>query len=108
MSIIGHSGCSKSTLLSIWYQASCRSRPAACSLRTREVNEAGPDRAVVFQNHSLLPWLSVYANVKIAVDKVFSSIKSKQERHDWIDGQPRPRADEPMPRTSVRRKSPAA
>jgi ABC-type Fe3+/spermidine/putrescine transport system ATPase subunit len=39
---------------------------------------------VVFQNHSLLPWLTVYANVKIAVDKVFGGTKSRQERHDWI------------------------
>ena len=39
-------------------------------LEDREVNSPGPDRAVVFQNHSLLPWLTVYANVRLAVDKV--------------------------------------
>src|SRR5262249_24746694 len=43
----------------------------------------GPDRAVVFQNHSLLPWLSVYENVRLAVDQVFRRTKSRAERHDW-------------------------
>ncbi len=38
---------------------------------------------MVFQNHSLLPWLTVYENVKLAVDKVFSSKKSRAERHEW-------------------------
>ena len=44
-------------------------------LEDREVNAPGPDRAVVFQNHSLLPWLTVYENVRLAVDKVFSRAK---------------------------------
>jgi nitrate/nitrite transport system ATP-binding protein len=39
---------------------------------------------VVFQNHSLLPWLTVYDNVNLAVAKVFGSRKSKAERHEWI------------------------
>jgi len=47
------------------------------------VNEPGPDRAVVFQNHSLLPWLTAYDNVRLAVDKVFSSTKSRAQRHAW-------------------------
>ena len=38
----------------------------------------------MFQNHSLLPWLTVYDNVAIAVNKVFGSKKSKTERHDWV------------------------
>src|ERR1051326_6797676 len=83
VSIIGHSGCGKSTLLNL--VAGLMPVSAGCVLlENKEVNEPGPDRAVVFQNHSLLPWLTVYANVKIAVDKVFSSTKSRQERHEWI------------------------
>jgi nitrate/nitrite transport system ATP-binding protein len=39
--------------------------------------------AVVFQNHSLLPWLTVYENVELAVDKVFRGRKSRAERRDW-------------------------
>ena len=83
VSIIGHSGCGKSTMLNL--VAGLLPVTAGCVLlENKEVNDPGPDRAVVFQNHSLLPWLTVYANVKIAVDKVFSGTKSRQERHDWI------------------------
>jgi nitrate/nitrite transport system ATP-binding protein len=53
-------------------------------LENQEVNAPGPERAVVFQNHSLLPWLTVYDNVALAVNKVFSGKKSKAERHEWI------------------------
>jgi len=82
VSIIGHSGCGKTTLLNI--VAGLASVSAGCVLlENREVNEPGPDRAVVFQNHSLLPWLTVYDNVRLAVDKVFGGVKSRAERHDW-------------------------
>jgi nitrate/nitrite transport system ATP-binding protein len=50
----------------------------------KEINSPGPDRAMVFQNHSLLPWLTVYDNVKLAVDKVLSKTMSRQQRHEWI------------------------
>ena len=53
-------------------------------MENKEVNDPGPDRAVVFQNHSLLPWLTVYNNVRLAVDKVFSGTKSRAERHAWV------------------------
>jgi nitrate/nitrite transport system ATP-binding protein len=83
VSIIGHSGCGKSTLLNI--VAGLVPATIGCVLlEGREVNDPGPDRAVVFQNHSLLPWLTVYDNVKLAVDKAFSGKKSRSERHDWV------------------------
>jgi nitrate/nitrite transport system ATP-binding protein len=55
----------------------------AVILDKQEVNAPGPDRAVVFQNHSLLPWLSVRENVSLAVDKVFGKTKTAAERRDW-------------------------
>ena len=83
VSIIGHSGCGKSTLLNL--VAGLLPVTAGCVLlENKEVNDPGPDRAVVFQNHSLLPWLTVYDNVALAVDKVFSGTKSRAERHDWV------------------------
>jgi nitrate/nitrite transport system ATP-binding protein len=82
VSIIGHSGCGKSTLLNI-VAGLVRSTVGGVLLEEREVNEPGPDRAVVFQNHSLLPWLTVYDNVRLAVDKVFSATKSRAERRAW-------------------------
>ncbi len=83
VSIIGHSGCGKSTLLNI-VAGLLQSTLGGVLLESREVNDPGPDRAVVFQNHSLLPWLTVYDNVGIAVNKVFSGKKSRAERHDWV------------------------
>src|SRR5213595_3965297 len=83
VSIIGHSGCGKSTLLNI--VAGLTDTTQGCVLlENREVNAPGPDRAVVFQNHSLLPWLTVYDNVAIAVNKVFGAAKSRGKRHDWV------------------------
>ena len=76
VSIIGHSGCGKSTLLNI--VAGLTTATMGCVLlENREVNSPGPDRAVVFQNHSLLPWLTVYENVRLGVDKVFASSKTR-------------------------------
>jgi nitrate/nitrite transport system ATP-binding protein len=83
ISIIGHSGCGKSTMLNLIAGLTQCTR-GAVFLEDREVKDPGPDRAVVFQNHSLLPWLTVYGNVKIAVDKVFGATRSKAERHDWV------------------------
>ena len=83
VSIIGHSGCGKSTLLNI-VAGLLPATTGGVLLENREVNDPGPDRAVVFQNHSLLPWLTVYDNVAIAVNKVFGGKKSRAERHDWV------------------------
>src|SRR3979409_1348596 len=83
VSMIGHSGCGKSTLLNI-LGGLLKSTQGEVFLEGKVVDEPGPDRAIVFQNHSLLPWLTVYGNIAIAVDKVFGSAKSKSERHDWV------------------------
>jgi nitrate/nitrite transport system ATP-binding protein len=83
VSLIGHSGCGKSTVLNIvagLYQAT----EGGVLLEDREVNAPGPERAVVFQNHSLLPWLTAYQNVELAVRQVFKGKKSKSEMRDWI------------------------
>ncbi len=82
VSIIGHSGCGKSTLLNI-VAGLTEATSGGVILEGKHVDEPGPDRAVVFQNHSLLPWLTVYDNVKLAVDKVFGSSKSRAERDEW-------------------------
>lgn len=82
VSLIGHSGCGKSTVLNI-IAGLLKATTGGIILDQKEVRGPGPDRAVVFQNHSLLPWLTVYDNVKLAVDQVFKKSKSKQERHEW-------------------------
>jgi len=71
VSLIGHSGCGKSTLLNI-VAGLTPVTSGAVTLENAHVERPGPDRAVVFQNHSLLPWLTVYENVKLAVDKVWA------------------------------------
>src|SRR5512139_3764338 len=83
VSIIGHSGCGKSTLLNIIAGLTGASTGGVL-LENREVNSPGPDRAVVFQNHSLLPWLTVFENVKLGVDKVFARTKTRAERDAWV------------------------
>ena len=83
ISIIGHSGCGKSTLLNIVAGLTTATQGGVL-LEGREVNSPGPDRAVVFQNHSLLPWLTVYDNVRLGVDKVFGKTKSRAERDEWV------------------------
>jgi len=70
VSLIGHSGCGKSTLLSLIAGLTPLSS-GAVTLEGKHVQGPGPDRAVVFQNHSLLPWLTVHENIKLAVDKVW-------------------------------------
>ncbi|MCG7963823.1 MAG: nitrate ABC transporter ATP-binding protein [Candidatus Thiodiazotropha taylori] len=82
ISLIGHSGCGKSTVLNI-VAGLLNATEGGVILEEKEVTEPGPDRAVVFQNHSLLPWLTVYDNVRLAVDQVFKKSKSKEERHRW-------------------------
>lgn len=72
VSIIGHSGCGKSTVLNL---IAGLTQPTKGNLfcAGREIAQPGPERAVVFQNHSLLPWLTCFENVHLAVERVFSS-----------------------------------
>jgi len=84
VSLIGHSGCGKSTVLNIvagLYQATT----GGVILDGKEVNEPGPDRAVVFQNHSLLPWLTAYENVELAVNQIFKGKKTRAEIKQWVE-----------------------
>lgn len=84
VSIIGHSGCGKSTVLNIiagLYEATY----GGVILEGKEVIGPGPDRAVVFQNHALMPWLTVYENVGLGVEQVFKGSKSKAEMKEWIE-----------------------
>ncbi len=84
VSLIGHSGCGKSTVLNVvagLYKAS----KGGVILNNHHVLGPGPDRAVVFQNHSLLPWLSAYENVELAVKEVFSKTMNKAEMKEWIE-----------------------
>ncbi|MCG2594017.1 ABC transporter ATP-binding protein [Ramlibacter sp. XY19] len=83
ISLIGHSGCGKSTVLNI-VAGLLKATSGGVIVDGREVNAPGPDRAVVFQNHSLLPWLTVYQNVELAVDKIFRETRTKAERREWI------------------------
>jgi len=76
VSLIGHSGCGKSTLLNL--VAGLLSPTAGgMILAGREIAGPGPDRGVVFQNHSLLPWLSCHSNVHLAVERVFGAVEPK-------------------------------
>ena len=82
VSIIGHSGCGKSTILSI-VAGLQELTSGAMLLENKEIKGPGPDRAVVFQNHSLLPWLTVYQNIEIGVKKVMPEL-SKHEAEERI------------------------
>lgn len=83
ISLIGHSGCGKSTLLNM---IAGLDLPTAgiVSLDGMTVTRPGPDRMVVFQNYSLLPWLTVRDNVALAVDEVLTE-KSPQERREIVE-----------------------
>jgi nitrate/nitrite transport system ATP-binding protein len=78
VALIGHSGCGKSTLLNL---IAGLLRPSAGVLLCdgREIAAPGPDRGVVFQNHSLLPWLSCFDNVHLAVERVYGATEGKAQ-----------------------------
>ncbi|OYV40787.1 MAG: nitrate ABC transporter ATP-binding protein [Thiomonas sp. 20-64-5] len=78
ISLIGHSGCGKSTLLNLIAGLTLPSSGVmVCD--GREIHAPGPDRAVVFQNHSLLPWMTCYGNIYLGVERVFAATESPQQ-----------------------------
>jgi nitrate/nitrite transport system ATP-binding protein len=78
LTLIGHSGCGKSTLLNL-IAGLLQPSSGILLCENREVSRPGPERAVVFQNHSLLPWLSCFENVHLAVERVFGAIEAKAD-----------------------------
>src|SRR5690606_6653968 len=76
LALIGHSGCGKSTLLNL-IAGLALPTSGALICDGREIAGPGPERAVVFQNHSLLPWLSCFDNIYLAVERVFGEKESK-------------------------------
>ena len=78
ITLIGHSGCGKSTLLNL-IAGLLRPSSGVLLCDNREIAAPGPERAVVFQNHSLLPWLTCFENVHLAVERVFGDSESRTE-----------------------------
>ena len=76
VTLIGHSGCGKTTLLNL-VAGLLRPSEGTMLLANKHIEGPGPDRGVVFQNHSLLPWLSCFENVYLAVQRVFPDRKEK-------------------------------
>ena len=78
ITLIGHSGCGKSTLLNL-IAGLLKPTDGALLCDNKEIAAPGPERAVVFQNHSLLPWLTCFENVHLAVERVFGATESKAQ-----------------------------
>ena len=78
VSLIGHSGCGKSTVLNL-IAGLLEASEGGLICNGREIDGPGPERAVVFQNHSLLPWMTCFGNVHLAVERVFGGKESKAQ-----------------------------
>jgi nitrate/nitrite transport system ATP-binding protein len=78
IALIGHSGCGKSTLLNL-VAGLLDATEGVLLLANKEIKGPGPERSVVFQNHSLLPWLTAFENVYLAVEKVFGGKETKAQ-----------------------------
>ncbi len=107
VTLIGHSGCGKSTLLNL-VAGLLKPTEGTIILAEREVAGPGPDHGVVFQNHSLLPWLTCFENVHLAVERVFREKKASLREYA---GERTPRSSWSSFRTrntSIRMRFPAA
>lgn len=84
VSLIGHSGCGKSTLMGT---ISGMVKPTSGEVYANDelVKKPGPDRGIVFQNYSLLPWLSVYKNIYVAVDSAIKNKSAAEKRELVVD-----------------------
>lgn len=78
ITLIGHSGCGKSTLLNL-IAGLLKATHGVLLCDNREIKGPGPERGVVFQNHSLLPWLTCFDNVYLAVERVFADRENKAQ-----------------------------
>ena len=78
VALIGHSGCGKSTVLNL-IAGLLEANEGGLICNGREIDGPGPERAVVFQNHSLLPWMTCFGNAHLAVEKVFGARESKAQ-----------------------------
>src|SRR3954463_16691570 len=79
VAIVGYSGAGKTTLISL-IAGLLRPDTGSLTLNDLEITEPGPDRGVVFQNYSLLPWLTVYENILLAVEQVFPNWSEAKKR----------------------------
>jgi nitrate/nitrite transport system ATP-binding protein len=83
ITLIGHSGCGKSTLLNL-IAGLTRATEGDLLCGGREIAGPSPERAVVFQNHSLLPWLTCFENVMLAVERVFGARETKAQLKERV------------------------
>jgi nitrate/nitrite transport system ATP-binding protein len=84
VSLIGHSGCGKSTLLNLIAGLTLPST-GVLLCEEREIPGPGPERAVVFQNHSLLPWMTCFENVMLGVEQVFGRKEGKEKLKSRVE-----------------------
>ncbi|ATA55755.1 MULTISPECIES: ABC transporter ATP-binding protein [Variovorax] len=84
VTLIGHSGCGKSTLLNLIAGLTTPTQ-GVLLCANKEIKGPGPERAVVFQNHSLLPWLTCFENVYLAVERVFAATENKAQLRERTD-----------------------